>query len=81
MDEPELPEPVLTVEESWPVSTIDGEPSIARGSMDVYRRPDGSYFLSTSVGPPGGAPEEHEYGEFVLSAENAAALGAALSGR
>ncbi|MET7948420.1 hypothetical protein [Micromonospora sp. NPDC005324] len=46
----------LTFENSWPGSTIDGIPSIIHGILDLTCDPDGSVFMSLSVGPLGAGP-------------------------
>lgn len=56
----------LTIKSDWPVSTIDGVPSIQHGSMDVIRNRDGSVLLNGSIGRDGAPPEDHEYFQFLL---------------
>jgi hypothetical protein len=68
----------LLFENSWPVSTIDGIPSIAHGILDLTCRPDGSVSMSLGVGSVGAAPEECEYTEFVFSPEQADTLAQVL---
>ncbi len=65
---------VLTIETSWPVTTIGGEPGIVSGTLSVSRAAGGEFLLNLSVGPPGGAPENFTYLEFPLSADHARAL-------
>lgn len=65
---------VLTIETSWPATTIGGEPGIVSGTLSVSRAADGEFLLNLSVGPPGGAPENFTYLEFPLSADHAQAL-------
>lgn len=65
--------------ETWPASTIDGEPSIVSGIMGVSRSPGGEFLLNLAVGRAGAPPEECDHVEFVLSAENARALREVLS--
>lgn len=72
---------VLTIHESWPGTTIDGEPRFVRGMLTVSRAADGGFMLDLSVGPLGGAPEDFGYVEFPLSAYHAAALREALVSR
>lgn len=66
---------------SWPVSTLDGEPSIAEGSLMVTVEPDGGALLTGSIGPTGAPPEECEHFQYSLSAQEARRLGAILSNR
>ncbi|GLZ28160.1 hypothetical protein Lesp02_03500 [Lentzea sp. NBRC 105346] len=65
---------LLVLEESWPASTIDGEPGIVRGILGVSSAPDGSFLLNLAVGPAGARPEQCDHVEFFLTAENARAL-------
>lgn len=66
---------------SWPVSTLDGEPSIAAGSLLVTVESDGGALLTGSIGPSGAPQEECEHFQYSLSSEEARRLGAILSGR
>ncbi|GAA3310859.1 hypothetical protein [Nonomuraea dietziae] len=70
---------LLVINESWPATTIDGEPGLVSGLLVVSRAANGEFQLNLSVGPHGGAPEECEYVEFPLSAAHAQASRDALS--
>jgi hypothetical protein len=70
---------LLVLSESWPATTIDGEPGIVSGIMAVSRSPAGEFQLNLAVGPAGARPEKCDHVEFVLSAENARALREVLS--
>lgn len=69
---------LLIIHESWPGTTIGGEPGIVSGMLAVSRD-GGGFMLNLAVGPQGGAPEECDYVEFPLSAGHAAALRKALT--
>ena len=71
---------VLTIHESWPGTTIDGEPGLVSGVLTVTRAAGGEFLLNLAVGPYGAAPEECDYVEFPLSANHAKALRDALAG-
>jgi hypothetical protein len=71
---------LLTIRESWPGTTIDGEPRVASGILALSRSPDGALLLNLTVGPAGAPPEECDHVEFPLSAASAGALRAALPG-
>jgi len=70
---------VLTIRESWPGTTLDGEPGLVSGLLTVSRSAGGEFWLNLAVGPSGGAPEECDYVEFPLSADHAKALRDALA--
>lgn len=70
---------VLTIHESWPGATIDGDPGIVTGMLTVSRAAGGEFMLNLAVGPHGGTPEEYDYVEFPLSVDHAAALRNALA--
>ena len=70
---------VLTIHESWPGTTIDGEPGLVSGVLTVSRAAGGEFLLNVAVGPHGGTPEECDFVEFPLSADHAAALRDALA--
>jgi hypothetical protein len=70
---------VLTIHESWPGTTIDGEPGLVSGLLTVSHAPGGEFLLNLAVGPHGGDPEECDYVEFPLSADHAKALRDALA--
>lgn len=70
---------VLTIRESWPGTTIDGEPGLVSGVLTVTCTAGGEFMLNLAVGPHGGTPEEYDYVEFPLSADHAAALRDALA--
>jgi hypothetical protein len=69
---------VLTIHESWPGTTIDGEPGLVSGVLTVSRAAGGEFLLNVAVGPHSGTPEECDFVEFPLSAGHAAALRDAL---
>lgn len=70
---------VLTIHESWPDTTIDGEPGLVSGVLTVSRAAGGEFLLNVAVGPHDGTPEECDVVEFPLSADHAAALRDALA--
>lgn len=70
---------LLTIRESWPSTTIDGEPGLVSGLLTVSRAAGGEFMLNLSVGPLGGTREDCDYVEFPLSAGHAAALRDALA--
>jgi len=72
---------LLELRSSWPGTTIDGEPGIVSGTLEVSAAPDGGVYMNLAVGAAGAAPEECDYVEFVLSPEQADALANALSAR
>jgi hypothetical protein len=72
------PEAPLVLRSSWPGTTIGGKPGIVSGILELSRADDGSAFLNLAVGPAGASAEDCDYVEFVLSAEQAAALASAL---
>jgi hypothetical protein len=72
---------VLEIHSSWPGTTIDGEPGIVSGILALSLGPGGSAYLSVTVGAAGAPPEDCDYVEFVLSADQADALARALSTR
>jgi hypothetical protein len=72
---------LLTIRESWPGTTIDGEPGLVSGQLSVSRAAGGEFMLNLSVGPLSGTPEDFDYVEFLLSAGHAAALRDALASR
>jgi hypothetical protein len=49
---------LLELHSSWPGTTIDGEPGIVSGTLEVSCAPDGGVYLNLSVGVAGAAPEE-----------------------
>jgi hypothetical protein len=63
---------------TWPVSTIDGEPSLTRGSLEVIREPGGDFLLSVSAGDEN-FPDGDEI-QFPLSAAHARLVQRALAG-
>lgn len=63
---------------SWPVSTIDGKPSLTRGSLTVSRQPGGGYLLYVTSGDEN-FPDGDEI-QFPLSEQHANLLKGALSG-
>ena len=74
-----MDEELLIIRAAWPATTIDGDPGIVSGLLTVSRAIDGGVHLNLAVGPLGGGPEECEYVEFLLSADNATALGEVLA--
>jgi hypothetical protein len=70
---------VLTIQQSWPGTTIDGEPGLVSGVLTVTRTAGGEFMLNLAVGPHSGTSEECDYVEFPLSAGHAAALRDALA--
>ncbi len=75
------PRVLLEVANSWPGSSIDGDPGIVSGNLAVVGDSDGSVLFSLGVGAAGGSPEESDYVEFVLSPAQADALMEALASR
>lgn len=71
----------LEFQSTWPGTTINGEPGIVSGRMEVSCPPDGGVYLSLAVGAAGAMPEECDYVEFVLSPDQADALASALTTR
>ncbi|RAN98247.1 hypothetical protein [Micromonospora noduli] len=71
----------LIFENTWPASTIDAIPSVVHGNLDLTCDPDGSVFMSFSVGPVGAPPEDCEYTEFVFSPTQADTLATFLASR
>jgi hypothetical protein len=69
---------VLSINDTWPGTTIDGEPGIVSGTLTVSRSAGGGLVLDLVVGPAHGAAKDCDYVEFPLSPENARALRAAL---
>jgi hypothetical protein len=72
-------EELLTLHSSWPGTTIAGEPGIVSGTLTMRGDPDGSRSLHLVVGEADAPPEECDFVEFVLSAEQTHALAQALS--
>jgi hypothetical protein len=70
---------VLTIDATWPGTTIDGEPGLVSGSLTVSRAAGGEFLLNLAVGPHRARPEECDYVEFPLSASHAKALRDALA--
>jgi hypothetical protein len=70
---------VLTIHETWPGTTIDGEPGLVSGLLAVSRTAGGEFLLNLVVGPHGAGPEDCDHVEFPLSAPQAAALRDALA--
>lgn len=74
MDEQET----LWLSLSWPVSTIDGEPSLTKGSLTISNQPGGGHLLCVTSGD-----ECHPDGvevQFPLSAEHGELVRRALAG-
>jgi hypothetical protein len=70
---------ILTIDQTWPGTTIDGEPGFVSGSLTVSRSAGGEFLLNLAVGPDGAPPEACDYVEFPLSAAHAKALRDALA--
>ncbi|WP_430648095.1 hypothetical protein [Agromyces sp. GXS1127] len=60
------------------MSTIDGEPSLTRGSLVILREPGGDFLLSVSAGDEN-FPDGEEV-QFPLSAAHARLVQRALAG-
>lgn len=63
---------------TWPVSTIDGEPSLTRGSLVISRESGGGFLLSVSAGDEN-FPDVDEV-QFPLSQVHAQLVQRALTG-
>lgn len=63
---------------TWPVSTLDGEPSLTRGSLVIFREPGGDFLLSVSAGDER-FPDGEEV-QFPLSTAHAELVQRALAG-
>lgn len=63
---------------TWPVSTIDGEPSLTSGSLEIVREPGGDFLLCVSAGDEN-FPDGDEI-QFPLSAVHAELVRRALAG-
>jgi hypothetical protein len=72
---------LLEVANAWPGSTIDGEPGIVSGNLEVIGDPDGSVLFSLAVGSDGAPADEASYVEFVFSPAQADALVQVLASR
>lgn len=72
---------LLEVANAWPGSTIEGEPGIVSGNLEVIGAPDGSVLFSFAVGSAGAPANEASYVEYVLSPAQADALVQALASR
>jgi hypothetical protein len=70
---------MLTIRNVWPATTSAGEPGIVSGLLAVTGEPDGSRLLHLAVGEGAAPPDECDFVEFVLSAEQAHALAQVLS--
>lgn len=70
---------ILIINESWPATTIDGEPGLVSGMLGLSRAAGGEFVLNLAVGPDGVGPEECDHVEFLLSADHARALRDALA--
>lgn len=68
----------LRITLAWPVSTIDGEPSLTSGSLTLTQYPSGDFLLVVSAGDEH-FPEGDEI-QFPLSVAHAQLLTRALSG-
>jgi hypothetical protein len=69
---------VLTIQQSWPGTTIHGEPGLVSGVLTLSRAAGGEFLLNLAVGPLEATAEECDYVEFPLSAGHAKALRDAL---
>ncbi|MGJ9424822.1 hypothetical protein ACHABX_03140 [Nesterenkonia halotolerans] len=73
-----MDEELIRLALTWPVSTIDGEPSLTRGSLVINRDLGGGFLLSVTAGDED-FPDGDEI-QFPLSAEHALLVQRALSG-
>ena len=73
-------ETILELENSWPATTIGGEPGIVSGSMEVSAIPGGGAILNLAVGAAGASAAECDYVDFMLSPDQVGALARALAG-
>lgn len=71
---------ILTIRESWPGTTVSGEPGIVSGILSLSRDQARGMLLNLTVGPAGAGPEECDHVEFPLSAASADAIRDALAG-
>jgi len=69
---------LLRLAQSWPVSTIDGVPSLTRGTLEVVTQPAGGLLLIVSAGDEL-FPDNLEV-QFPLSESQAALVARALGG-
>ena len=69
---------LLRLAKSWPVSTIDGVPSLTRGTLEVVTQPGGGLLLIVSAGDEL-FPDNLEV-QFPLSESQAALVARALGG-
>jgi len=69
---------LLRLPQSWPVSTIDGEPSLTRGTLEVVTQRGGGLVLVISAGDEMW-PDNSEI-QFPLSEAQAALVARALGG-
>jgi hypothetical protein len=69
---------LLRLSQSWPVSTIDGEPSLTRGTLEVVTQRGGGLLLVISAGDEVW-PDNSEI-QFPLSTAQAALVARALGG-
>ena len=70
---------LLRLYRTWPVSTIDGNPSLTTGTLEVYEDASaGGFTLQISQGDENFP--DHTMVQFPLSAENVELLRRALSG-
>lgn len=68
---------LLVLSETWPVSTLSGEPSLTSGTLIVLREPGGGFLLSVSSGDEN-HPDNIEV-QFPLTASDAARVRQALA--
>ncbi|MEV6364873.1 hypothetical protein [Nocardia asteroides] len=69
----------LHVGNSWPASSITGEPSIQELTMTVNLEDDGSAVFTGMIGHPGTGPTDCEHFQFVLTPERIVELAAFLA--
>lgn len=74
----QMSDELIRLELSWPVSTVDGEPSLTSGSLQVAREPGGDFLLCVSAGDEN-FPNGDEI-QFLLSAAHAQLVRRALAG-
>lgn len=71
----------LWINDTWPASTIDGDPRMVSGSLMLTHGESGQLLMYLTVGLSGAPQTECTHVEFPLSEQHAAALGHALLGR
>ncbi|MEV6060867.1 hypothetical protein AB0L62_12780 [Nocardia asteroides] len=69
----------LHLRNSWPVTSITGEPSIQELSMTVSREDGGGVLFTGMIGHRGSDPTDCEHFQFVLTPAHVPELAAFLS--